>query len=159
MRDREAKMEKNAYFTVEAALVLPVVMCTMLFVIYMLLFQYNRCLMEQDLGAVAMWGSREEAGDTAALEEKIRERLGKLYLEKYVAWEITRLDAGVEKNCFTVKGAGQLTFPVPEWNFWDTENTWGVEPEYCFRRLSTVDFIRLCHKTKSKWNEQTSQND
>ena len=64
---------KNAYFTVEAALVVPVVMGTMLFVIYMLLFQYNRCLMEQDIGAMVIWGSNMEVSDDETFEEKVRQ--------------------------------------------------------------------------------------
>ena len=65
MRDR------NAYFTVEAALVLPVVIGAILFVIYMMLFQYDRCLLEQDIGGIALWGSIVEASDTAELEQKV----------------------------------------------------------------------------------------
>ena len=34
--------ERNAYFTVEAALVLPLVTGAILFVIYTMLFQYDR---------------------------------------------------------------------------------------------------------------------
>lgn len=49
--------KKNAYFTVEAALVLPIVIAALLFVIYMMLFQYDRCLLEQDMGAIALWGA------------------------------------------------------------------------------------------------------
>ena len=59
--------ERNAYFTVEAALVLPLVTGAILFVIYTMLFQYDRCLLEQDIGALALWGSLAEASDTAQL--------------------------------------------------------------------------------------------
>ena len=38
----------SAYMTVEAALIIPIVMGSILFVVYMMLFQYNRCLLEQD---------------------------------------------------------------------------------------------------------------
>jgi len=64
---------RNAYFTVEAALVLPVVIGAILFVIYMMLFQYDRCLLEQDIGGIALWGSIVEASDTAELEQKVRQ--------------------------------------------------------------------------------------
>lgn len=56
-RAGEDMEKKNAYFTVEAALVLPIVIAALLFVIYMMLFQYDRCLLEQDMGAIALWGS------------------------------------------------------------------------------------------------------
>lgn len=138
--------ERNAYFTVEAALVLPVVIGAMLFVIYTMLFQYDRCLLEQDIGAIALWGSLAEASNTAALEQKAQTRMSGLYREKYVAWRITELNAALDRNRFCVEGAGQLTFPVPGWNFWNGDNVWRTKASYGYSRLSPVTFIRLCHK-------------
>ncbi len=146
--------EKNAYFTVEAALVIPVVISVMLFVIYMLLFQYNRCLLEQDMGALTLWGSSMEGDDAAALEEKTRERMHGIYMDKYVVWEITELKAELQKNKFMVKGAGQLIFPFPGWNFWSAENVWGAEAEYSGERLSPVTFIRLCRGIQNGLKER-----
>ena len=137
---------KNAYFTVEAALVLPIVIAALLFVIYMMLFQYDRCLLEQDMGAIALWGALVDASDAEDMERKTQGRLGELYREKYVAWKITQLEAILDGNKFRVKGAGQLTFPVAEWNIWSAENVWGTEADYSYNRMSPVDFIRLCHK-------------
>ena len=138
--------DRNAYFTVEAALLLPVVIGAMLFVIYTMLFQYDRCLLEQDIGAIALWGSLVEASDTAELEQKAQTRMSELYREKYVAWRITELNASLNRNRFCMEGAGQLTFPVPGWNFWNADNVWGTKAGYGYSRLSPVTFIRLCHR-------------
>lgn len=138
--------ERNAYFTVEAALVFPVVISVLLFVVYMLLFQYDRCLLEQDLGGIAMYGSILEDTDTGALEQKAARRISELYREKYAAWRITALDASFGQNKFSVQGSGQLTFPMPGWNLWSHENVWGTTADYSYSRLSPVTFIRLCHK-------------
>jgi len=138
--------KENAYFTVEAALILPVVLGTLFLVIYLLLFQYNRCLMEQDLGALAMWGSSVEAADAASLEEKTKMRMAEMYREKYVAWEFTTLDVALEKNSFCADGTGRLAFPVPGINFWSAENVWKTESRYSFRRMSPAAFIRLCRR-------------
>ena len=91
----------DAYFTVEAALVLPVLMGAILFVIYILFFQYDRCLLEQDLGAMALWGSRLEESGQERLEEKVQERVRGLYKEKYMAWDFAVLEASLEKNTFS----------------------------------------------------------
>lgn len=142
------KKNINAYFTVEAAFIVPVVMGTMLFVVYMLIFQYDRCLMEQDLGAMAIWGSRMEEDDVETLEEKTRKRMGEFYWDKYVAWKMTTFTAELKNNRYVVKGKGRLTFPVPEWNYWSKDNVWGAEVEYSYGRISPVTFIRLCHRAK-----------
>ena len=139
----------NAYFTVEAALVLPVVMGTILFVIYMLLFQYDRCLLEQDLGGMVLWGSRLEESDREELEKKVQERISGMYQEKYAAWNMTALEASLEKNKFSARGAGQVAFPLPGWNFWGAGNLWRTRADYTASRLSPVTFIRLCRKVKN----------
>ena len=141
---------KNAYFTVEAALVVPIAMSTMLFVIYMLLFQYNRCLLEQDLGAMVIWGSNAEVSDMGLFEEKIKERINNMYRDKYVAWEITALNATLQNSNFSVEGGGQLTFPLAGWNFWSTDNIWETKANYSCRRTSPITFIRLCRKIHSR---------
>ena len=141
---------KNAYFTVEAALVLPVVIGAILFVIYSLLFQYDRCLLEQDIGAIALWGSLLETSDTAKLEQRAQERMAGLYREKYMAWRITQLEAALDKNRFSVEGAGQLVFPTPGWNFWNGDNVWGTRACYGYSRLSPVTFIRLCRRVQEE---------
>lgn len=151
MKKRKKEMyDKNAYFTVEAALIVPVVMSTMFLVIYLLLFQYNRCLLEQDLGAMAIWGSETEVSDEEIFEEKIRERIGEIYRDKYVAWEITTLNVTLQNNNFLVEGGGQLTFPFAGWNFWSTNNIWETKIDYSCRRTSPVTFIRLCRRIHSR---------
>lgn len=138
--------KENAYFTVEAALVFPMVISVILFVIYMLIFQYDRCLLEQDLGAMALWGSRVETPSGVSLEDLTRQRVAAMYREKYAVWQITALDASLERNCFSVEGAGQLTFPLPGWNFWSRKNVWSTEADYHYDRVSPVTFVRLCHR-------------
>ena len=140
--------KENAYFTVEAAMVFPVVMACILFVVYMMLYQYDRCMLEQDLGAAALWGSRVEASGGESLEELIQGRMNEINREKYAAWSLTALDAALDKNNFSVTGAGQIRFPLPGWNFWSSGNVWSAEADYRFGRLSPVTFVRLCRKVK-----------
>lgn len=141
--------EKNAYLTVEAALVFPMVVGVILFVVYILLFQYDRCLFEQDLGAIALWGSLAADSDVEELEAGIQGRLGALYRDKYVAWRITSLDASLHMNRFSAKGTGELSFPLPGWKIWGGSSVWSVKAAYEYCSLSPVTFIRKCHKFKN----------
>lgn len=155
-------IRENAYFTVEAALVVPMVISTILFIIYMLFFQYDRCLMEQDMGALIIWGCSVESSDEEKFKESIRERIQGIYQEKYVAWEMTTLRTRLQQNNFSVEAEGKLTFPFAEWNFWDVENVWGAEVSYSCQRLSPLAFIRLCRKIHYEFNEtdqDTEQNE
>ena len=139
--------EKNAYFTVEATLVLPFAIGAILFGIYMLLFQYNRCLVEQDAGMMAMWGSTL-SGEMSEVEEQIGERFSRWYEGKYAAWETEKFQVQVHGKYVIAEMAGQLAFPVPEWNFWNKKNVWCFETGYRYARLNPVDFVRMCKKWK-----------
>lgn len=150
-----ANGDKNAYLTVEAALVLPVFIGVLLFIIYMLFFQYNRCLMEQDLEAAALWGSGVAEEDTKALETMIRERMAGMYRDKYIVWRFTELEAELKRNRFMVKGTAQLKLPLSGWNFWSKENIWGSSVSYECRRFSPVTFVRLCRGLKSLTNDKS----
>ena len=137
-------MKENAYFTVEAALVFPTALGTVLFIVYMLLFQYDRCLMEQDLGALALWGSRVEAEDSEELQNLIQKRIR----------EMLALDVKLEHGRFAAAGKGQLAVPFPDMKFWNRDNVWGAEAHYSFWRISSVDFVRLCNKVKIVWGTE-----
>lgn len=148
------RQENNAYLTVEAALVFPVALGTVLFIVYMLLFQYDRCLMEQDMGVLALWVSRERAESPGELQDVIQERTSEIYKDKYAVWEMRALDVKLEHNCFAVAGKGQLTFPVPGINFWNRDNVWEAEANYRFWKISPPDFVRLCNKVKTWWRTE-----
>lgn len=138
--------KENAYMTVEAALILPIVLASIFFVIYMMLFQYDRCLLEQDMGEMALWGSLAQAPDTAALEEKVQGRVAEVYKEKYMMWRFTSLDVSLDKGKFSANGAGAVFFPFGGLNFWGGGNMWSAQAAYGYSRLAPVTFIRTCHK-------------
>ena len=128
---------------------LPLVISAILLEMYLFCFQYDRCLMEQDMGRLILWCSelRSENADTAReQEEKIQNRAGKIYRDKYVAWELTTVDVQLDKNRISVVGQGYLVFPVPGWNLWNDINLWKDEVTYESRNVSPVFYIRQLRK-------------
>lgn len=139
----------NAYFTVEAALVLPLVMGAMIMGLYLFCYQYDRCILEQDIGSLLIYScamAEENADSTEDIRENIELRAGALNRKKYAAWELTGLDIKIEKNRISLTGQGQLTFPVPGWNFWNKDNVWEAKVSYDSGRLSPVYYIRQYRK-------------
>lgn len=141
--------KKNGYFTVEAALVFPMALATVLFVVFMLLFQYDRCLMEQDMGALALWGSRVEAADGEELERLVENRLNNIYWSKYAMWKMKSLGVSRKNMQFSVSGEGELAFPLPGFNFWSGDSVWEAKADFRFWRISPTDFVRLCNRAKT----------
>lgn len=138
----------NGYFTVEAALVLPIVMSALLLGIYLFCFQYDRCLLEQDAAGLLLWSSTavQNIEDAEELKRQMQSRAAEVYKEKYVAWDFTAMEIRLEKNEIGVSGRGAITFPVPQWNIWNDTNLWEAETVYKSSRQRPVLFIRQYRK-------------
>lgn len=139
----------NAYFAVEAALVLPLVMSAMMMGIYLFCYQYDRCLLEQDMGSLMIWScaiATENAGESEEIKERIQTRASEINREKYAAWKITAVEIKLKKNDISLAGWGELTFPITGWNQWNDDNLWEAEVQYKCDRLSPVFYIRQYRK-------------
>ncbi len=141
-------MKENAYFTVEAAMVLPLVTSAMLLTVFLFIFQYDRCLLEQDMNVLAVCAATVTADSRDALEEAVRQRATGIFTDKYVTWKMEELEAVVNGDRVIVKGRGSLTLPVPEWNFFGNDDIWSAGIQRETRRISPADLIRLYRKIK-----------
>ncbi|MBQ2804010.1 MAG: hypothetical protein IJF07_08950, partial [Lachnospiraceae bacterium] len=106
--------KENGYFTVEAALVLPIVLGVNLLIIYMLFFQYDRCLLEFDIGIVILRGVNLQTENKDELQRQINSLAKSIDWERYIAWETDKLYTKVEGTDITVQGSGRLCFPFAE---------------------------------------------
>ena len=140
----------NAFFSVEAALILPLAIGAVLLAVSLFVFQYDRCLMEQDMAAQALKAATAESGTNEELTEKIQMQTAGLYRNKYVAWDILMLEIKAKRGIIEAAGKGEFRFPVPGWNFWNGENVWSAQAEYKAHRISPVSFIRNCRKLKGE---------
>lgn len=68
LKKQERKSVIEGYFTVEAALVLPIVMSVYVFLIIMLFLQYDRCQLEQDMAAMLLKASSNPGTPQQQLE-------------------------------------------------------------------------------------------
>lgn len=140
---------RNAYFVVEAALVLPLVMSAMMIGIYLFCYQYDRCLLEQDMISLMIWSNAiatENAGESEEIKENLQTRASDINLEKYAAWEMTAVEIKLEKNDISLIGRGELALPIAGWNRWNDDNLWKAEVQYKCDRLSPVFYIRQYRK-------------
>lgn len=138
----------EAYFVVEAALILPLAISAIVLMVSLFVFQYDRCLMEQDMAAQALRGAATEAESTEKLTEKIQMQTADLYRDKYVAWDLIMMEIKLKKGIIESVSQGEFRFPLPEWNLWNRENIWEARAVYKAHRIVPVDFIRKCRKIK-----------
>lgn len=135
----------GAYFTVEAALVLPIVLAVILYTVYLLFFQYDRCLLEQNTGKLALRGCTLQIADG---EELVRELTIQAREEddRYIAWKQGNARIVIKGDLVSVKGSGRLIFPFRGLMPLSGGSTWSGECIYENNRIFPVRFIRNCRK-------------
>lgn len=143
-------MRIKGYLTVEAALVFPFSLGAILIGICLFVFQYDRCLMEQDAGRLAVWAEGIGECDQEEMKGRLRAGMAKLSKEKYVGWEFEVFEATMNHQQVIVNGKGNYKFKVPGWNFFHDENTWTSEVTVKRSMLSPVSFIRTYRRVKGE---------
>lgn len=131
------KKRVGTYFTVEASLVLPVVIGSIIFIISFLLFWYNRCLMEQELAMIAVKASQSEAQTPEELERELREWRGECLTDKYYAWDVETIISSRKNNWLEFRRKGNLIMG---------ETTWKADASGKALRISVAPFLRTCRK-------------
>ena len=134
----EGNVRIKAYLTVEAAMVIPVVIGTIVFLIYMMFYQYNRCLLEQDVGVLAVRSVTMQEKDKTAMTLKLREEAAALDGEKYLAWEMGEFDISVKGTITCVSRMGELVLTAGD--LWETQADCEGE------QISPTFLIRSCRK-------------
>ncbi len=144
-KQKKQKGEMDGYFTVEATMVLPIVLVMIVLTIYLLFFQYNRCLLEQDVGILALRGVALQADNNQDRIQLLSQQKAGLYYEKYIAWEQQEISVGIERGVLYVKGGGMVKFPFQS-VIVNGEQKWEVSVSYKNHVVSPVSFIRNCRK-------------
>ena len=126
-------------------MVFPMVLLTIVLIIYLLFFQYNRCLTEQDIGILALRGAILQAEDNEDRMQQLKEQAAGLYSEKYIAWDSGEIPVRLEKGKIYVEQSGQIKFPF-RGGIFEGNQVWTVTAAYENRIISPVFFIRSYRK-------------
>lgn len=137
-----------AYFTVEAALVLPIVLGVIVYIIYFQLFWYNRCLMDQETAMLAMKAVRTISADQKEFDSSLMEWKEQYIGDKYIGWKQNRISYSLKQNQLSMRQMGSLDAPGSGWE---------SEVQYVNKQLDPVFFIRVCRKIKMKMEEKNEE--
>lgn len=120
----------KGYFTVEAACVLPMVLGLYVFIIYVMFYQYDRCLAEQDVVISAIEGI-----------EGVSE-----HSEGYLAWEWEERRMQIQNGETKVYLCGKIQVPFAELIRWVGGSEWKVETSFTRKDVDPVVWIRMFKK-------------
>ena len=123
----------KAYFTVEAACVLPIVFGVYIFLIYGMFYQFDRCLLEQDVALQVLkeqWGTEQKTGE----------------LEQYLAFipEDNVLKKGNGK--VQAYAGGTVAVPFKELMAWTGTDNWRIEATFSGIDVDFTEWIRISRK-------------
>ncbi len=152
--------QKNytAYFTVEAAVLYPIVLGVILLMMYLLLFQYDRCLLEQDMGRAAVRSGSRWMQKKEELNRQLQEKDLFFDTEKYIAWESELPVWKLEKDQVTVEQTGRMPYPfsaiagVPRY--------WSAKASFQVKRNSPVNTLQNYRRYQETGNgDEDNTND
>ena len=146
MREGNIDKRTSAYFTVEAAMVLMLVMSVLIMLIYMMFFQYDRCLAEQDMGALALKGCSIQAESKEELLKELQACATQIDMDKYIAWEPGKVNIELKGNKIKVEQTGSLRFPFAGMSLVSVGENWEIECVYENKGVSPISFLRNYRK-------------
>lgn len=128
----------KAYFTVEAAMVFPIVLWIILFVMRMMLFYYDRCLMEQDVASLFVKGMTLQVEDMKDLEDILSKEMAKQSEKRFVAWTLSEKYIVIQKGVVKANCEGKLNMGGRE--------SWAAQVDYEGRRMQPTLFLRALRR-------------
>ena len=135
----------KAYFTVEAACILPLVFSVYVFLIYGMFYQYDRCLLEQDVAQLVLRTQWEEDRKSVLSGEQIRES------ETYLAFELGENVLKKERGEISAQARGTVIMPLSGFMPWNGKDDWELKASYTCMEVRPTEWIRL----KKKMLEET----
>ena len=134
---KKEKRVMGAYLTVEASMVLPVVIGTIVFVICFLLFSYNRCLMEQGVAVMAVRASQYDERPAGEWKDELFAWQGVYVTEKAYGWTTEGTTLSVGPNKIEVRSSGKLVLG---------DRLWKASAKSEADRIRPTAFVRLCRR-------------
>lgn len=105
----------QGYFTVEAALILPMVMLFITIMIFLAFYSYDRCIMEQSAYQAALSGTSNHIKDTDTVWKETKEAADKLIEGKLFAISNVICNVNVSATEVAVTYYGEVNVPFLSW--------------------------------------------
>lgn len=141
-------VQPNAYFSLEACLIMPLVFYCIFFLIYAGFYQYDRCLLYQDTYRLLIRGTQVKFVNSMEVAQRIQEEDAGWYYEKYVLCGFGKKTVEVDHGNIHLsqEAALAVSFPMPVQ--WTGKEFWGIQVDVTGGRIRPADTIRNCRKVE-----------
>ncbi len=146
MRRNRIFKEAEGYMTLEATMLFPVIMMSLLFLLYMGFYRYDACLTRQDACLIAVAGEIPYRAELAVnyTQKALKER----YPEKYLSYQAGTAKQQTEKDKVQVELAGKVVVPVGVSFFPEGKGRLTTKTILEVPRQNPLEFIRNIRKVK-----------
>ncbi|MEG1846853.1 MAG: TadE/TadG family type IV pilus assembly protein [Lachnospiraceae bacterium] len=139
------KRTQKGSLTVEASIILPLVIIIIALLLYLSFFLYNRCVIAQMSYIAALRGSLSEEKDDRITEQNIRQEGTVLLNKRLLAQNSIRFDNTMASKEVTVSIVSHMRVPFTSLaNEVGVRGTWRMEAGKTVKRIDPIDFIRGC---------------
>lgn len=135
----------KGYFTVETSLILPMVLAVQVFLIYAMLRQYDRCLLEQDMGILTVYAGA--AGNTQEADRALERKNNQRQQQHYLIYEEKELSLNTDGGYIEAHSRGKVRMPDMGWQqVLSGENFLSLEAGSRIQKLEPGSFLRACRQ-------------
>ena len=131
----------QAYMTIEASFIIPLILLGIAFSIYLGFYLYNVCLLRQIAYTAALRGSLQQEGSNAQIEEYTYEQLKELIGQRLLAVENLQSRVEVSFSKVKVRVSMSIHMPWEKW-FFTQSGFWEFEGTAEAKRREPVSIIR-----------------
>ena len=142
---RNNKRYLNAYFTVEAALILPLVMLFTTMMIFLAFYSYDRCIMEQSAYEAAICGASNHIKEAKIAQKEVKKAAAGLIEGKLFAISDVTCEVKVNANDVIVSYSGNVNMPFVTWlSEYISDTDFSINVSQKARRSHQTKTIRSC---------------
>ena len=139
------KKEKSAYLTIEAALVIPVILGGIVFILYVGFYLCNLVAMKQAAYIAALRGSQMKQASSAKIKKYVEEQVDELLTGQILAKEDIEKEVKVSTGKIKVKIYTKLEILFAKLLFLEEAN-WEIKGEAQVSRADPIEIIRGVRK-------------
>lgn len=153
--DRRHLYENNSgMMTIEACILIPMIIMISLLVIWLGFFLYNKTLLLECAGIAAIKGSQMAEADNETLAGAAAARAEELLSQKTVAMEIQDIIVSVDYGAVTVKITGVMQIPEAIFLLDIYQNDrWEINVEQTAERLRSCSILRTIERVRKAQNQ------
>ena len=139
------KKEEQAYMTVEASLVLPTVIGGIIFILYLGIFLYNYCTINQTAYIAALRGSQIKNVSTDEIDNYVKKQIDELLFQNILAREEVKKEVRTSIGKVTVKMSTDVNIPFSDL-LSAKIHIWEIKTEGYANRVNPIEIIRGVRK-------------